>query len=418
MPALLRTLILTTAVAVASAVGVGCGLNPLANIETYTCGDDDDCIDGWVCSASGECVPDERPAPPVDGGTLADAGPGASDAGDVRPDAGPTDAGTFPPDAGSADAGTPAADAGPTDAGAGDTDAGLLDAGLLDAGFDAGVFDAGYDAGPRDCVTSIVVRHAGGAVTDYVVQVRLPSFAGLEMDGANLRIESGTGQALDFWISAASPDGLEAWVRLPSLPNGDTTIYADACTPGLLSASDGDATFPYFFDAAELTDNTWTVICGDYNVGHDVKCALESIPAAYGDVLRGTAQSSCWSDPYDGVTLTASTELPVGAGRWLVEYVRRFDGEYWDYCNGTATPVFDLSVDGAVQEDLSCSLNGCTTCRLGPEEMALGPFEVGGGTLPLSFSLDEGDCVLGVVQLYQLRVRPALLVEPTVLVGG
>ena len=105
----------------------------------------------------------------------------------------------------------------------------------------------------------VAVTNPGGALTDYQVKVVLNSanfdFSLAESDGADVRFTDLDGVAYPFWIETWDPvaEHAVAWVRLPALPAGGTTVIALlAGNPEAVAASDGTGTFLFYSGFEEL----------------------------------------------------------------------------------------------------------------------------------------------------------------------
>lgn len=105
-----------------------------------------------------------------------------------------------------------------------------------------------------------VTNNTGNALTDYQVLVALGAgfdFTSAAANGADVRITAANGTTLlPFWIETWNTGGQTAriWVRVNSLPVGDSTLYLYYGNSGASSASDGASTF-IFFDDFENFDN-------------------------------------------------------------------------------------------------------------------------------------------------------------------
>jgi hypothetical protein len=106
------------------------------------------------------------------------------------------------------------------------------------------------------------VTNSGSTLTDFEVNISLTSanfnFALAKSDGSDVRITAADGVTLlPFWIeswnSVAQTGSI--WVRMPSVPNGTSTLYLYYGNPGATSASDGSATFEFFDDFSGTTVN-------------------------------------------------------------------------------------------------------------------------------------------------------------------
>ena len=98
-------------------------------------------------------------------------------------------------------------------------------------------------------------------------------FSLAKTDGSDVRFTHSDGTTvLKYWVESWSSASQLAyvWVRVPSLVNGDTTIYLYYGNAGATSASDGTATFDFFDD----------IFCGvpgsGCNVGNPVQYATQS----------------------------------------------------------------------------------------------------------------------------------------------
>ena len=101
---------------------------------------------------------------------------------------------------------------------------------------------------------AITVSNSGQALADYQIKASLDAsfeFSRTKADASDLRATDGDGVTnLPFWIEEWNPAAQKAtvWVRVPSLPAGDTKIYLYYGNPVATSASSGDATFDLFDD--------------------------------------------------------------------------------------------------------------------------------------------------------------------------
>jgi len=97
-----------------------------------------------------------------------------------------------------------------------------------------------------------ISNSSGQELTDYQALVTLDSSFNFTLsDGNDLRVteDDGTTQ-IPFWIEEWNEAGTIAriWVKIPSLPIGDNTIYLYYGNSGAASASNGDTTFELFDD--------------------------------------------------------------------------------------------------------------------------------------------------------------------------
>jgi uncharacterized repeat protein (TIGR01451 family) len=133
----------------------------------------------------------------------------------------------------------------------------------------------------------ITITNSGSVLTNTQVLVSLGSsfdFSNAKVNGADLRVTAVNGTTLiPFWIESWDNTGQRAWVwvKLPSLPNGNTVIYLYYGNPAAATVSDGKATFEVY-DGFE-----------DYGTGSTPKGDLtnpgEWTRYASNPVLHGTA---------------------------------------------------------------------------------------------------------------------------------
>ncbi|MBK8150618.1 MAG: DUF2341 domain-containing protein [Acidobacteria bacterium] len=110
----------------------------------------------------------------------------------------------------------------------------------------------------------ITVSNTGSALTDYQVLITLDGafdFSRANIDGSDVRAVSDSGAALPFWIESWNAAGNLAriWVKIPSIPNGNTTIYLYYGNPAASSASNGGNTFDFFDDDWASLSARWTI---------------------------------------------------------------------------------------------------------------------------------------------------------------
>lgn len=95
---------------------------------------------------------------------------------------------------------------------------------------------------------SVAITNAGAAQSAYQVNVILNSgnftFANADADGNDIRFNY-NGNSIPYWIENWNSGGEAAsvWVKLPSIPNGNTVIYLYYGKTGETAASDFDNTF-------------------------------------------------------------------------------------------------------------------------------------------------------------------------------
>lgn len=120
----------------------------------------------------------------------------------------------------------------------------------------------------------ITVNNAGSALADYQIQFTVNRSSGSDSgstvylngkcqdDYDDIRFTKADGTTpLDYWIESSTSTVATIWVEFDSLPNGNTQAYLYYGNPSASSASDGDATFPFFddFTGSALDTGKWEV---------------------------------------------------------------------------------------------------------------------------------------------------------------
>ena len=110
-----------------------------------------------------------------------------------------------------------------------------------------------------------ITNDSGNALTDYQVKVEVTYDSDMQSDFDDLRFTNEANTVgYDYWIES-KVDGSSAivWVKVSSVPPGDSTMYMWYGNPQASSESNGKATF-VFFDDFEYTDSPsnhgWTVV--------------------------------------------------------------------------------------------------------------------------------------------------------------
>jgi hypothetical protein len=106
----------------------------------------------------------------------------------------------------------------------------------------------------------VTITNSGSALTDYQVRVDVAYDADMQPDFDDIRFADADGSTeLAHWRGnyALSTSAI-FWVKVPSIPSGNKTIYMYYGNDAASSASDGDATFDFFDDfSGDLSK--WTI---------------------------------------------------------------------------------------------------------------------------------------------------------------
>lgn len=128
---------------------------------------------------------------------------------------------------------------------------------------------------------SIVVNNAGAAtLSDYQVKITVSYDSGMSSDFSDLRFANITGSVrYPHWIESKT-DGVSAviWVKINSLPNGNTTIYLYYGGVNVPDISNGSSVFPFF-------ENDFGNVPRVNNIGRATKLNLHT-PDGSGETLH------------------------------------------------------------------------------------------------------------------------------------
>ena len=167
----------------------------------------------------------------------------------------------------------------------------------------------------------VTISNPGSGLTDHQVRVDVTWDADMQPDFDDIRfVDSDDSTELSHWRESytASTSAI-FWVKVPSIPSGNKTIYMYYGNDAASSASDGTATFIFFddFDDASLDLADWTFT----EVGGAAGSCTES-----GTVIRltGTDTGDLWntsdkflflsiSGNYDNVIVESYTSAWGGA---------------------------------------------------------------------------------------------------------
>ncbi|MBP2146061.1 hypothetical protein J2129_001515 [Methanofollis sp. W23] len=109
----------------------------------------------------------------------------------------------------------------------------------------------------------VTIINPGGLLTDYQVRVEVLYSKGMKNDFRNIRFTNTTGQeSLPHWCEGYEKKSSAVfWVRVPSIPSGNSTIYILYWNKNAQSASNGTATFLFYDDFGDTTTGSldrWT----------------------------------------------------------------------------------------------------------------------------------------------------------------
>jgi len=110
-----------------------------------------------------------------------------------------------------------------------------------------------------------ITIHSDNALSNYQVLVQLNStnfdFSKAKPDGSDIRfVDEDDETKLSYWIEEwdSVNESAKIWVKVPSIPTGEETIYLYYNNSGAVSESDGDTVFEFFDDFEDgILGNQW-----------------------------------------------------------------------------------------------------------------------------------------------------------------
>jgi len=135
-----------------------------------------------------------------------------------------------------------------------------------------------------------VTIQSDNALTDYQILVQLNStnfnFSKANPDGSDIRfVDEDDATKLSYWIEEwnASSQTAKIWVKVPSIPAGEKTIYLYYNNSEAVSESDGDTVFEFFDD---FEDND----ISDWNAGDNIGSGFSTKPSVENGYVRSTGE--------------------------------------------------------------------------------------------------------------------------------
>ena len=273
----------------------------------------------------------------------------------------------------------------------------------------------------------------GSGLTDFQVKVTvntqtLIGAGKLQSDGDDLRFTDDTGtMLLSYWIeSGLNTASTVLWVKIPSLPTGNTTVRLYYGNPSASAASNGEATFLLFddFDGSSLNTSKWTESGSSGSItvsggaaafsanSSRVIIANSNFPAPYVAEMNVASSSGNWPNlaQLDAASYSGAALFQGGSFNAMFmgkteafgsNYMAFFDAQQ-SYSSLVGTWSLVRKTTSAVGTFPGGSLNSTIPALAGNQRMALGLLESGTGT----------------VTVYWARARKYAEAEPTADAGN
>lgn len=185
----------------------------------------------------------------------------------------------------------------------------------------------------RQAVT--ISNGSGGALTNYAVKLAVTYDDDMQADFGDLRFASASAKTYyEYWVeSKTDSTSAVVWVKIPSLPTGDTVIYMYyGGNAGCKSLSSGHRTFPLGFE------DDWSGIVRTHLIDQPTKLTTPT-PDATGQALHpsvryipgGWAGYEYWMAYTPLAGFDENLEIPC--------LVRSADGITWAAPTGLTNPV-------------------------------------------------------------------------------
>jgi len=189
----------------------------------------------------------------------------------------------------------------------------------------------------------VTINNSGSALTNFQVRVDVTYDADMQPDFDDIRfVDSDDSTELSHWRESytASTSAI-FWVKVPSVPSGNKTIYMYYGNAAASSASDGNATFIFFDDFESGNLNKWTIVTdtfwsvatdqkrsGTYSLKAGATSSSDKYIAATGvnqaDVLFDAWWYNTATTPDIAQNVRARTALPLNdyhinwEGQWTI----------------------------------------------------------------------------------------------------
>ncbi len=176
---------------------------------------------------------------------------------------------------------------------------------------------------------SITITNSGTSQTLYQINIILNSsnfsFANADPEGDDIRIRSGD-TSIDYWIESWDSIGETAsvWVKVPSIPGGDTVLYIYYGDTSKTSESDFNNTF--------TKDSGFAGLAARWHMDEGIGTSIDDSSANGND---GTVTDATWSGSdggtwYTGISSGFSTGDSLGFNRTDNEYITVPDNDSFD----------------------------------------------------------------------------------------
>jgi hypothetical protein len=202
----------------------------------------------------------------------------------------------------------------------------------------------------------VTISNPGSGLTDYQVRVDVTYDADMQPDFDDIRfVDSDDSSELSHWRESytASTSAI-FWVKVPSIPSSDKTIYMYYGNDAASSASEGDATFEFFDDfSGDLskwnvhidTDVAITSSYGSPAPCLEISGGLTSSPYGFAAIGSDATYTGFQDGIIEADVYPATEALPEITFRGNYASNAGYKGR-WDCRSGTESPWMKPPYDG------------------------------------------------------------------------
>jgi hypothetical protein len=269
----------------------------------------------------------------------------------------------------------------------------------------------------------IYMHNSGSALTEYQVLVTLNTsnfdYSVAKVNGSDLRFTDDQNTlTYPYWVETWNSSGeSRIWVKVASIPHGDSKMFIWYNNSTASSESNGSATFDFFDDFDDGNISDWTTSCSYNDVGGE-SCTYsnnsDSISSPYSMSLYGYA--SCGGPSYNGVLPTVSQNMNLTNGTYKLDFYETGWGGQWGFCSsGTAAQNYAYNDSTQIYSGgTTCSYTGCGRCSSAWEYAVSDAFTVTNGSTTVKLAVRVTDCEEGRGWFDDVRVRKYASPEPTI----
>ncbi len=273
-----------------------------------------------------------------------------------------------------------------------------------------------------DCWNIITLNNPGATVlTDYQVMITMPYYSGMNTDFSDLRFSDTSNTILYSYWREEYEDATSAifWVKVPSIPPGNSFLRASYCDPSATSLSNGSTTFEYFEDFDDQVSSDWTHQCFDVDQ-IDETCDTATIPlSASGYGLRLKSYAHCTGLPINGVRNHVKKNISIPPGQYKIDVDSYFRICLRSICADSARIYSSIYVNNSfasVYFLMRKNTCGCSFSNGGFVQIRSNPFTTTSTTNEYSLRTTVTTCGEGEMVYNDYRIRK-FEIDPIVTIG-